>query len=73
MLVTAQKAIHIKKGKEAILIAYSSGTKKKNGNKSKKTKKGCLKALGGISKNKRKKKVENKGKGKCFSCQREGH
>ena len=29
--------------------------------------------MGGVSKNKGKKKVENKGKRKCFYCQGEGH
>ena len=73
MLVTAQKAIHNEKGKEVALIDYSSGTEKKKGNKSKKAKERIPKALGGVSKNKGKKKVENKGKGKCFYYQEEGH
>ena len=73
MLVTAQKAIHNEKGKEVALIAYSSGTKKKKGNKSKKAKERIPKALGGVSKNKGEKKVKNKGKGKYFYCQGEGH
>ena len=33
MLMMAQKAIHNEKGKEVALIAYSSGTKKKKGQK----------------------------------------
>ena len=69
----AQKAIHNEKGKEVALFAYSSGTKKKKGNKSKKAKERIPKALGGVSKNKGKKKVESKGKEKCFYCQGEGH
>ena len=73
ILVTAQKAIQNEKGKEIGLIAYSSGTKKKKGNKSKKAKEKIPKALGGVSKNKGKKNVENKGKGKYFYCQGEGH
>ena len=55
------------------MIAYSSGTKKKKGNKSKKAKERIPKALGGVSKNKGEKKVKNKGKGKYFYCQGEGH
>ena len=73
MLVMTQKAIHNEKGKEVALISYSSGTKKKKGNKSNKAKERIPKALGGVSKNKGKKKVENKGKGKCFYCKREGY
>ena len=55
MLVMAQKAIHNEKGKDVALIASSSGTKKKKGNKSKKAKERVPKASGGISKNKGKK------------------
>ena len=73
ILVTTQKTIQNEKGNEVALIAYSSGTKKKKGNKSKKAKERIPKALGGVSKIKGKKKVENKGKGKCFYCQGEGH
>ena len=73
MLVTAQKAIHNEKWKEVALISYSSGTKKKKSNKSKKAKEIIPKALGGVSKNKGKKKVKNKGKGKYFYYQGEGH
>ena len=73
MLVTAQKAIHNEKGKEVALIASSSGTKKKKGNKSKKAKERVPKALGGVSKNKGKKIIENKSKGNYFYCQREGY
>lgn len=73
MLVTAQKAIHNEKGEEVALIASSSGTRKNKGNKSKKAKERVPKATGGVSKNKSKKKVENKGKGKCFYCQGDGH
>ena len=69
----AQKAIHNEKGKEVALIASSSRTKKNKGNKSKKAKERIPKALGGVSKNKGKKKVENKGKGKYFYCQGEVH
>ena len=61
------------KKKEVILIAYSSGTKKKKGNKSKKAQERVPKTSRGVSKNKGKKKVENKGKGKCLYCQGEGH
>ena len=73
MLLTAQKDIHNKKRKEVALIASSSRTKKNKGNKSKKVKERVLKTLGGVSKNKGKKKAENKGKGKYFYCQGEGH
>ena len=70
----AQKAIHNKKkGKEFALIASSSGTKKNKYNKSKKAKERVPKVSGGVSKNKGKKKVENKGKKKYFYCQWEGH
>ena len=72
MLVTAQKVIHNEKAKEIALIGSSSRTKKNKGNKSKKTKERVPKTSGGISKNKGKKKVENKGKGKYFYCQGEG-
>ena len=61
----AQKAIHNKKkGKEFALIASSSRTKKNKGNKSNKSKERVPKASGGVSKNKGKKKVENKCKEK---------
>ena len=66
----AQKAIHNEKGKEVTLIASSSGTKKRKG---KKAKERVPKASRGVSKNKSKKKVEDKGKGKCFYYQEEGH
>ena len=69
MRVMVQKAIHNEKGKEVALIDYSSGTKKKKGNKSKKAKERIPKALGGERKNKSKKKVENKSKEKYFYCQ----
>ena len=59
--------------KEVALIAYSSETKKQKCKKSKKAKERIAKALGGVSKNKGEKKVKNKGKGKCFYCQGEGH
>ena len=73
MLVMAQKAIHNEKRKDVALIASSSRTKKNKGNKSKKAKERVPKALGGVRKNKGNKKVKNKGKGKCFYCQGEGH
>ena len=73
MLVTAQKAIQGNKGKEVALIASSSKTKKK-GNKKNKGKTSVVKPKGGIAKNKGKATVrEDKGKGKCFHCQGEGH
>ena len=68
MLVMTQKAIHNEKGKEVALIVSSSRTKKNKGNKSKKVKEKVPKTSGGVSKNKGKNKVENKGKGKCFYC-----
>ena len=71
MLVTAQKAIKSNKGKEVVLIAYSSKTKKK-GNKNNKGKTSVVKPKCGIAKNKGKTIVrEEQDKGKCFHCQRE--
>ena len=73
MLVTAQKAFQGNKGKETALIASSSGTKKK-ANKKKKGKASVVRPTGGIAKKKGKAPVkEDKGKGKCFHCQGEGH
>ena len=72
MLVTAQKAIQGNKGKETALIASSSGTKKKDNKGKGKT--NVVKPKGGIAKKKGKASVnEDKGKGKCFHCQGEGH
>ena len=73
MLVTAQKAIQGSKGKETALIASSSRTKKK-ANKKSKGKTSVARPTGGIAKKKGKATVrEDKGKGKCFHCQGEGH
>ena len=73
MLVTAQKAIQGSKGKETALFASSSGTKKK-ANKKGKGKTSVVKPTAGVAKKKGKATVrEDKGKGKCFHCQSEGH
>ena len=73
MLVTTQKSIQGNKGKEVAIIASYSKTKKK-GNKKNKGKTSVVKPKGGIAKNKGKAIMrEDKGKGKCFHCQGEGH
>ena len=73
MLMTSQKAIQGSKGKEVVLIATSSGTKKKD-NKKRKGKTSVVNPTGGIAKNRGKATVrEDKGKRKCFYCQSEGH
>ena len=73
MLVIAQKAIQGSKGKEVAFIVSSSKTKKK-GNKKNKGKTNVVKPKGGIAKNKGKATMrEDKGKGKYFHCQGEGH
>ena len=73
MLVSVQKAIQGSKGKETALIASSSRTKIK-ANKKSKGKTSVVKPTGGIAKKKGKAPVrEDKGKGKCFHCQGEGH
>ncbi len=73
MLVIAQKNILGNKGKEVAFIAYSSSvgkSKKKKGNKNKTPQiPGPSKKIG-----KQKGKTEtDKGKGKCFYCQKDGH
>ena len=71
MLVTAQKAIQGSKGKKVALLASSRNIKKKGNKKKGKT---SVKPKGGIAKNKGKATVrEDKGKGKCFHYQGEGH
>ncbi len=72
MLIIDQKNMLGNKGKEVALIASSSVEKsnKKKGNKKKKPK--VLGPSKKIAKQKTKTKA-NKGKGKCFHCQKDGH